>query len=91
MCQSLSPLWLNSYILSTFNKENPSSSLISLISIIPVLASRLVYSQSTAAQKSAENTRKETEIETIKDQELERSEFEALQQRIFGSIVEGEK
>jgi len=77
-------------ILSTFDKEDLVSSLISLISILPVLASRLVYSQSKATREGAENMRKELENETLKDKELEHSEFDALQKQIFGSSIESE-
>jgi len=75
-------------ILTTVNGNNPLSSLTSLVSIIPLLATKLVYDQSKAAYERAEKIRKELEAESEKEQEVERLDFDALRQRVFGEYSE---
>jgi hypothetical protein len=54
-------------ILVALNRNNPLSSLTSLVSLIPVLATKLVYDQSTAANKRADQLLGEMQAESEKE------------------------
>ena len=70
-------------ILSTFRNNDPITSLTSLLSLIPVLASKLVYDQAQVAHQRAENIRKEQELERERNLEIEKLEFQTLQNKVL--------
>jgi len=72
-------------ILLTVNRDNPLSSLVSLVSLIPILATKLVYDQSTSASKRADEFRKKIESESERDYEIEKVEIDELRNKIFNN------
>ncbi len=71
-------------ILVMLNKDDPLSSLTSLISLIPILATKLVYDQSTAAYKRAEKLIIEEMLaEDKRAKEVKHEELVTLQKLIF--------
>jgi hypothetical protein len=71
-------IWLS------FDRQNPWTAASSLLSLIPVLATKLVYQQALQANERADQLFEKIHDDNKQDQEMERQLFEHIRSRLFG-------
>ena len=71
-------IWLS------FDRQNPWTAASSLISLVPVLATQLVYRQALLANERADKLFERIHTDNQKDLEMERQLFDHVRSRLFG-------